>query len=32
MGVKHFGEQYSIIADPDKVTKDPELPDFYEEV
>ena len=31
-GMKLFGERQSIIADPSKVTKDPELPDFYDEV
>ena len=27
-----FGQLQSIIADPSKITKDPELPDFYDEV
>ena len=31
-GMKLFGERQSIIADSSKVTKDPELPDFYDEV
>ena len=31
-GMNLFGERQSIIADPSKVTKDPELPDFYDEV
>ena len=31
-GMKLFGQRQSIIADPSKVTKDPELPDFYDEV
>ncbi len=31
-GMELFGERQSIIADPSKVTKDPELPDFYDEV
>ncbi len=31
-GMNLFGERQSIIADSSKVTKDPELPDFYDEV
>ena len=31
-GMELFGERQSIIADNSKVTKDPELPDFYDEV
>ena len=31
-GMELFGERQSIIADNTKVTKDPELPDFYDEV
>ena len=31
-GMSLFGERQSIIADPSKVTKDPKLPDFYDEV
>ena len=31
-GMKLFGQRQSIIADSSKVTKDPELPDFYDEV
>jgi iron(III) transport system substrate-binding protein len=27
-----FGERQSIIADPSKITKDPQLPGFYDEV
>ena len=30
--MKLFVQRHSIIADPSKVTKDPELPDFYDEV
>jgi iron(III) transport system substrate-binding protein len=30
--MKLFGQLQSIIADPSKITKDPELPDFYDEV
>ena len=31
-GMVLFGQRQSIIADPSKVTKDPKLPDFYDEV
>jgi iron(III) transport system substrate-binding protein len=31
-GMNLFGERQSIIADPSKVTRDPELPGFYDEV
>ena len=31
-GMSLFGERQSIIADPSKITKDPQLPDFYDEV
>jgi iron(III) transport system substrate-binding protein len=31
-GMELFGERQSIIADVSKVKKDPELPDFYDEV
>ena len=31
-GMELFGERQSIIADISKVKKDPELPDFYDEV
>jgi len=31
-GMTLFGQRQSIIADPSKVTRDPELPNFYDEV
>ena len=31
-GMKLFGQRQSIIADPSQVTKDKDLPDFYDEV
>ena len=31
-GMSLFGERQSIIADPSKITKDPDLPGFYDEV
>lgn len=31
-GMKLFGERQSIIADPSKVKRDPELPNFYDDV
>ena len=31
-GMSLFGERQSIIADPAKVTRDPDLPNFYDEV